>query len=511
MANQVFNEANNSIELDWFEENLVKRGSGMSVRVVVTDEVFDSSVYRGRSAFERYQRVVDGSERTMGRIEFAAACGKQQLLELMFCLFVKYGSEFPHDATYSLGVSQMRLLNSDHGDYYGEWLQCKMEYECVKSKVDKMEEMRRQLEEQQLKVIQAEESRNMLETYRRLYSQTKIDKLPKFIPQVGTMVAVRNAETQVLNVVHVGLPDKIHFDSEGVQISEEQVPRLSLDEMKLQEFCQEQKWMMLKQQKTIELKNQSPVVQMVAELENVNRTQIYNHIKKVGIEQWNLTPDEVCLLKTRQVEFETVNVVPKDQIEENDRRVIGLILEENENEKSREGDVFVMRNTLTNHFKFAWDIHAFGPLTHYNIAINVLWKDDGKGDVVRVIAANCKGELLTDMPVDGGNYEMSLFNARRIMHYLLSGATVYANNVGQKMSKIGLVGQSDRIVDLSELPMLKGKKSHLSLDKYQLRYGRNPQSLVNRKDPAVDNLLFCVFLMRRDGINWKHRRRRNMV
>jgi len=513
MASRIFSEEKNGVELDWLEQNLLRGGNISSVKVVFSESTFDPSVYRGKQGFERYQRVVDGSERTLGRIEFAAACGKQQILEVLFCLFVKYGSEFPHDATFDLGLSQSRLLYSDYGHYYGEWIQAKLEYQCLKSKVEKFEDMKKLLMEQELKVMQAEESRRILESYRNVYSQTEVTKLPKFLPSVPTLVGVRIEESQMLNVVRIGPPGSAGaYGPEGVLLTECELPTVVVKDDKVEELCHEQKWMMQLQRKSFDYANVQPVNPLILQLENANVNPTYQRMKLVEEGDWNLGPESLCLLRQNIVKYETVYADKMSVAESNDKRLIQVILDEDQNQQARKDEKFQMRVTTTSHFKFAWDLHAFGPLTHYNVVINVLWKDDAQGDVVRVIAANCKGQLLTDMPVSGGpGYALSLYNARRALYYCCCGASIYAFNVTQKLSRVGFVGNSDRIVDLADLPMLRGKKPGLGVDKYQLRYGRSEQALQERKDPALDTLLFSAFLMRRDGINWKHRRRRNMV
>lgn len=507
-SKRLVTEEENSIELDWLEMHLFRQCEGVSVKVHESDSTFNPMIYRGQRCLDRVDQVRSGTARTMNRLEYAAACGKQQILELLFCLYAKYGNEYPCHVLFEIGVSSSRLTYSDYGYFYGEWIQCAAERDFANAEQSKMLELQKLMIEQQARVADAARSRAILESYRAVSDRVIIPPPQKWTPNKSVFLPTKSGTNLVPNMVLVGMPCSDGFDSEGISLRDVAGIVTEFTEPKLREYAMSMGAEAQKQRLMFEHVLQDKVNSLVLEFERKNDIVLIPDHKK-GIEEWNLSSDQYCDLKTKVLSNEIRNPEPVDYDDKNQRRVLELVITEHENEVERRDRKWFPKPFTATAFKFPWDLHVFGPLVEQNVAMTAVWHEDKLGQVERIIVSNFKGVMMMDLPINQGvEYSQSLFQARRAAFLSMYGCNVFAINIYQKMARIGITGDPDRMIDVLEIPMLKGKKAALTVEKYQLRYGREPEAIINRKDSVLDNLMFCVFMMRRDGINWKHRRRR---
>jgi len=190
---------------------------------------------------------------------------------------------------------------------------------------------------------------------------------------------------------------------------------------------------------------------------------------------------------------------------------------ENVEEENRQSLLLTMvgeaeKTAIGNHFQMNIDLHTLYPDVGHNVVLGITWAGNCMDRLSRVVVLDTNGNLMTDMQVDvkvsDKEYNEWLWTTRKVFFKLAAGATVFGFNVNQHLSRLGFGGFKNRVVDVLQIPQLKGKGTSRSIEHYQMRYFRTKEEIMQRQDPVMDNLKFCVFLVRRWGLDWKYRRRR---
>jgi len=504
----------------------------------------------------------------LNRKEFARACAKQQVLELLLCMFIKFGGDFPSDYLCEVGVSKARLMFSDYGHYYSQWVQLKLEQDLFVGKMQDRTKLLNALEthDRQLKEMMA--SNEMLDRYRKQFDNCYKDTTENFDPTLSSVVVAYEPDRLVGSIISVAQPINVTHDTEGVDVHAAGFVGARVDHSKyalyLVDSC-----VCVKEHARVEDELGCLVVQpLVAKFEIENILPKREWLKPKGCGEWALSPNSVCEISREHCEamknelgyqgsidftkwtkpeirsavilasgagpqdiyidservhelthmLSTVALVHQAALYVKhdgggqDERVLGVIQLEYINEQALQGQILDDTKPFSlGSFKRAWDVHSMIVSRYYDVVLAVTWKADKLAQIDRVVILNIDGHTLLDKEVaQGPGYNHSLYIARREAHMYLLGSNIYGFNVFQHMSKLGMAGDRSRCVDMCSLPMLKGRSPSLSVEKYQIRYGRALGDLAIRDDPVLDNARFCVFLVRRDGLNWRVRRKRKV-
>jgi len=505
---RLLNDVTNQIELEWLDTNLVRIGGELTVSIVEKDENFNPLQYRGDFAIDRIEQIKIGGQRTMKSQEFARACATQQMLELMFMLFLKYGDNFPYEATFDLGISQSRIVHSKYGYYYGEWLQIVRERKLRLGLAEDLAKAQLEYEMQKQRVLAAEESRVILGKFRDHYVSVE-PAIVDWSPAAPTCVAVKCLDDVTVGMAPISRPyANGDYDSEGVLVSWEPTDIAKIDDDNIVVFAGCQKSMMNRQEKMHFDKSQLGLSGQVEYLTKINDLEFADWIGAAHPMGWNLTSEQWSRLRAL-VELNDMQIKNGNQsILTDNSRALQILSIEAMNEREAVNNSFHHKDIPLRRYKFSWDLHSFGPLTHRNVAFAAEWDSTNCDQVKRVIVLNCRGNVLIDYTLmQGKEYQASLFTARRLAYMAMAGANIFGFNIYQHLSTIGFVGTCHRVVDMTLLPCLKGAKASLSIEKYRARYGITIHDATYRMNPMMDNLEFCVYLMRRDGINWRRRRK----
>lgn len=497
-----------SIEAGWMRDNLFRDKGVLGVEIQYTNEAFRPEAYLSKRGFDRYLNVRNGTERTLNRLEYASVCYRQQVLEVLFCLFVKYEADFPADACFDIGVSKNKLFYSEYGHVYSDWIRLKIEHELYQKAQFEREGLLSALEFQDLKLKDMMRSSALMEAYRLEFSNNMNAVTEVWDPKYVTNVALYDPDSLIGPIVQVGFPDSEGFDSEGVEVGASRLLARNVDVDQVAEYVVSSVQAAKEHNFREKMNFEGPVNPIVLEFEEKNSLPERDWLKPKGGGEWKLPIESVCMLnKERSKDLENCDT----QQLSDDAQALMVISTELTNEESLKGEYFEDLKPFSNsHFKNLWDLHKFVKGFGHDVILSVSWGPSPQSMVERVIILDIRGFVLMDMRTqEGANYLQSLYMVRREAYMLLFGSNIYGFNVFQHLARLGFGGARSQCVDMSMLPMLKGRLPLLSLEKYQMRYGRSVVFPM-RVDPSLDNALFCVFLVRRDGMNWRIRRKRRI-
>jgi len=496
---KVFEERRNLTELKWLEKNFLIGDGPNLVLVYDVERLFDEREYQGKKGLDRIRSIKAKESRPMNRMEFSMACGKQQLLEILTCLYIIYGEVFPFDALFHIGISQGRLLNSSVGHYYGQWAQLELEEQVAIQGEKAIQSMRDDLMRLQLKVEDDRKTRQILDECRERFT------LAKMVPHESTR-PTSEVPLPVFVLEHVGegLNGKpmvfskqllSEFNAEGcehvvpVQYDEVKISKLLGDSVLVVDDYQQMVWASCIGKNSRKVKDK-----LIGQFEQRvplpgGRHQFIEDLGRCELPAYMPDLEQMGLLKTLE-ELEKQN------------KEMSLIMMVGDAEKT----------SIGNHFQMNIDLHTLYPDRGQNVILGVTWAGNCMDRLSRVVVLAPTGETMMDQQVDvkvsDGVYNEWLWITRKLFYKVSAGATIFGFNVNQHMSRLGFGGFKNRVVDILQVPELKGKGTARSIEHYQMRYFRTKEEIMQRQDPVMDNLLFCVFLVRRWGIDWKYRRRR---
>jgi len=656
---QLLIKGEHNLELDWLENNLFRQGGEGSVKVSFTDDTFEPNLYRGDFCLDRIDLVRSGKKRTLSKAEFSSCCYLQQSLELLFCLFLAYGDEFPEDITPEFGVSYSRLMSTPYAHYYGEWILAKRARDLLNCDRKNAIDLQKKYDEQMLKVKESEETAYILRKFRDLYPVVHCDLEKKWDPFVPTQVAGHCALSEFPVIVDVAVPYTSTSNSEGVRqdclglstvhenllpfaeflkidlkkrddcfavctksstcvkhesttviavsdrmpflasklgpqfkliqylvspkyrssridftwidaptpdlldveknlqvdLLEERffgysfvisrqsrVSPLTDDDMFIEAFAHIlSKWSFDYSGNLLECKLEpsrlvsqiygvfsrytqssektslailTPELHLLPsevffEFQKSNRSLMFPWLSTKK-NRWNFTQEQKSQLYEYNTNIALCRANCEPIVDESEANYHYAVQCELENELALPDGSIVSTQTESNQYLMPWDIHRFGPLIDVHLAVSVSWNRTKLDLVERICVMDAHGHLILDYCVAQGlNYESSLYIGRRHLYMMIYGTNLYGFNVFQHLSRVGIVGDRSRIVDLCSLPCIRGAKPCCSNEKLQLRYGRSRDSVVADLDSMKSNLGFVVFLMHRDGIRWRYRRRSN--
>jgi len=371
------------------------------------------------------------------------------------------------------------------------------------------------LAKQEKKVIEVNKSRELLNWHRDIYSR----KMSRGIDYLATeeknewrahdnaCVAVYNPDDLAGDIVVTGTPHTYVYGREGVDAnmaypsSKEQtkgmVPEYSHDVIK----CH------VAHVKHDESVRQAPVPVLLELLEKKNVVPERVWLRQKASKDWRLDVDAHVGLATEMEQRRKDDLVGL-VADEREIHAMDVLYREWGNEQSVVGQLYDISKPFSNGgFTYLWDLHNFAIANSRDVLLSVAW-NAATNCVERVLILNDQGQCLMDEKIDpGAQYDVCFYLVRKRAYMFLVGSNIYGFNVFQHLSKIGFGGQRTRCVDLSALPCLKGVKPSLSIEKSMLLYGIDQLHISSRLDPMYDNAVFGVFMLRRDGVGWRTRRK----
>jgi len=379
------------------------------------------------------------------------------------------------------------------------------------------------------------EGEKVLNAFRNYYPTDSTQHLPKWQPGTCTQVSGHVNGCDIPFIVDVALPFSRTANSEGVR-QDKDAKSGALD--KITEFARSVKADEIKRN-TIKAHHSDvsafsdldldyeysisidPVINtnrvrppksnmVFLDFERTNQSRTFPWLlKKNG--RWDFSQAQKAQLYAYNATVLDCRLNDQLIVDDEEACYYAAVQTELENELSLPDAPVVSSQSETSRYEMSWDLHRFGPLTSDHYACSVSWSRTKDEFVERVLVMDLGGHMLMDHKVgQGPEYLSSLFQARRMVYMLLYGSTIYGFNIYQHLSRLGLVGDKVRIVDLVSLPCIRGAKPAVSVEKLQMRYGRSKDLIVNSLDTMADNLAFSVFLMRRDAVRWRYRRRFNL-
>jgi len=498
-----------TVELEYLEDSILRlKGAGM-MGVVVKDQDFDASQYRGECGYSRIRAMAKGEQRSLNKDEFARACHDQQTLELLACLFSRYGYDYCESELCSLGISKVRLMNTKFAHYYGEWAEI----------YDRVQVTRRLTEEKEaaLRVV-AEKEAALEAIYLNAVIAADLARCdqqgvtPVAKPEKGPLVVVETVPNDVVPKIYCVYSLETELDVPGCrETSAEQVESVNnadklfqykempVDAMATcQQYSAHVKWQQERAKVNYDYvsRNISEYSEQIKKFIQLNEAQtVYQHIyNREG--RLHMTAMEIYECQTM------IARVARGEMTPSDGKAATLLLLEDSNEKQSVNYSRLPGVVKSSEVGHLWDIHRFVPRVERHLILSVSWDAQTKS-VNRVIVLTNRGGVCYDQGVlvgKGGYGQLGL--VRRAVYMLLLGTVVYGFNVNQHLARLGLGAQLSRIIDLSQLPRLKGKASAVTIEKYQMRYGRSAEELSVRRDPMMDNAQFAAYMVNRDAYKW---------
>jgi len=494
---KIFDGPKMESQLEWLSESVLRPGDICSISVAADEEQFDLKPYLGKAANDRIERFRNGNERSLTVAEMAMACGKQQVLELLMCLYAIYGRDIDMNALLFIGMTLPRLLQGPVGYVYAEWARFELQENLHKEVSSKAEDLRRQLHDAEKACFEEAEGRKILDQYRNVvaeeidfgitcYRKELSDEYPMF-------VLAHSNRGEYGPIIKISPKDVTKENKEGLS-------DVLFEAKNLSEFRDMNVKGLVRTTACIDSAQKDP------ELGWVQPPKFDWDARVPPVKSELYTAEDYqqmvyCVDDNLALELVKVNAL-EDQERTNKVECVDQPIDE------------LAKSTPSTHFKKSIDIHSVYQDIGLERVLGVVWRGDRLDRVERVIITSPDGMVLMNQEFRGmaeDMYAYWMYSVRSRALVKLAGTTVYGFNVTQHLSKLGLGGMKNKLVDMLQLPQLKGKYPSKSIENYQLRYFRTSEELVGREDPVLDNVLFCAFLVRRWGMDWKHRRRRRMI